>query len=55
MTIAIVLVFAWFLAAGSYPIAQRVRQTQIRRGEADEAMVYLLEEIAWVRDGRSAA
>jgi len=66
MTIAIVLVFSWFLAAGSYPVAQRVRQAHNRRDESQQAMVYLLEDIAWVagrtatlatveRDRRSAA
>jgi hypothetical protein len=58
MIMASVLLFAWFLGAGSYAAAQRVRQAYIRRGEPDPSMVFLLEEItAWVaaRGGRPAA
>ena len=49
MTIAIVLGLTWFLGAGSFVAAQRVRRADARQGEPDPSMVFLLEEItAWV-------
>jgi hypothetical protein len=45
MTMVIVMTVAWFLGAGSYAVAQRVKQAYVRRGEPDPSMAFLLDEI----------